>query len=74
MYDQSALHRPADVNVLNGHRPALSDVLSQRDQYVRGDIDESDERAPGRGMTLAIILGIASWIGIALLGVLLFLR
>ena len=47
-------------------------VLSLRERYARGEIDESDAVAPARGMALGVALSGLTWVGIASL-VMLFL-
>ena len=54
---------------LDGRARAPTPVLSVRERYARGEIDESDKLAPARGMALGIALSVLTW-GIALLVVL----
>ena len=69
MSDQNVLGQPAGLTLAPERRGRRSRILSRRDRYARGEVDESDERAPGRGIMLAIVLGVLSWIGIVLLAV-----
>ncbi|HUB13140.1 MAG TPA: hypothetical protein VMB34_14405 [Acetobacteraceae bacterium] len=54
-------------------RPSATPAgLSLRERYARGETDRSDTAAPARGMVLAVTLGVALWMGIALLVMLAF--
>jgi len=67
MSDQNVLGQPVDLTTPDGYRYPMQAILSWREEYVRGEIDESDELAPARGIMLGAALSVAAWIGIAVL-------